>query len=258
VTGSIRSGPSQLRRLHRLAGVWAAAFLAFLAATGMALNHAHLLGLDRAVLRSTLITGVYGMGPRQRPEAYALDEGLFIAGPDRWWISDRSVPAAGADVVGALELGGVIYVATPDAIALYLPDGGLVDRVSADMLPGRPIRRLGRLAERLAIDTPKGVLASADALSWTAPPASEGAPAWATPSSAPPPAAALAELAPGVSAEQLLRDLHSGRIVGPVGPLLVDLTGLVALGLAASGVWLYFRPAAPRRANGGARTFGSR
>ena len=242
MTAPGRPVTTQLRRLHRLAGVWAAAFLAFLAISGIALNHARAIGLDGRVLRSPLIARLYGFGPRQPPAAFALTRGLFVAGPDRWWIVDRAVPALNGEVVGAVQIGEVIYVATPETIALYLPDGRLIDRTGADALPSRPIHRIGRVGQDLAIETPGGAFVSADALAWTTPAAPPDGAVWAAPSGAPLPPAALAQLAPGVSAEQLLRDVHSGRIVGPLGPIVVDLAGIAALGLAASGAWLYVRP----------------
>jgi hypothetical protein len=50
---------------------------------------------------------------------------------------------------------------------------------------------------------------------------------------------------PGISLERLLADLHSGRILGREGPLLVDLLGLALAALGLSGTWVFAR--SPRR-----------
>ena len=54
-------------------------------------------------------------------------------------------------------------------------------------------------------------------------------------------ARAAERLTPGISAETLLLDIHSGRIVGAWGPLLVDIVALVLTGLAISGAVVFFR-----------------
>jgi len=48
----------------------------------------------------------------------------------------------------------------------------------------------------------------------------------------------LAELAPGAgpSWERVLQDLHSGRLFGTAGTIVIDLTGIVILLLAVSGL----------------------
>jgi uncharacterized iron-regulated membrane protein len=48
-------------------------------------------------------------------------------------------------------------------------------------------------------------------------------------------------LAPGVSVETVLLDVHSGRIFGRRGPLLMDLIALILVALAISGGIVFFR-----------------
>jgi hypothetical protein len=49
-------------------------------------------------------------------------------------------------------------------------------------------------------------------------------------------------LTPGVSVQQLLLDLHSGRFAGRYGPLVVDLLALLLAILSLTGAWLFLVP----------------
>ena len=49
-------------------------------------------------------------------------------------------------------------------------------------------------------------------------------------------------LAPGISVEQLLLDLHSGRFAGRYGPVFVDLLALLLAAVSLTGAWLFLVP----------------
>lgn len=44
-----------------------------------------------------------------------------------------------------------------------------------------------------------------------------------------------------ISAERIVLDVHSGRILGPAGPYLMDGAAIALLLLAASGIWGWAR-----------------
>ncbi|MDP3677938.1 MAG: hypothetical protein Q8R23_02450, partial [Methylotenera sp.] len=46
---------------------------------------------------------------------------------------------------------------------------------------------------------------------------------------------------PSLPLERIVLDLHSGRIFGRYGPLLMDVAALVLIVLSFSGVWIYLR-----------------
>jgi uncharacterized iron-regulated membrane protein len=49
-------------------------------------------------------------------------------------------------------------------------------------------------------------------------------------------------LTPGVSVQQLLLDLHSGRFAGRYGPVFVDLLALLLATVSVTGAWLFLVP----------------
>lgn len=50
-----------------------------------------------------------------------------------------------------------------------------------------------------------------------------------------------AALAPGISVQRLLLDLHSGRIAGRYGPLALDVLAALLTVLSLSGAWLFLK-----------------
>jgi len=45
----------------------------------------------------------------------------------------------------------------------------------------------------------------------------------------------------GLPLERVIIDIHSGRILGQAGVLLVDFMALLFLSLAMSGVWMWYK-----------------
>jgi hypothetical protein len=73
---------------------------------------------------------------------------------------------------------------------------------------------------------------------------------WSTPSATPPELTQLLQTAYrgyGLTLERILLDLHSGRILGNAGVLLVDAAAVLFLLLAISGIWLWSRRRASAR-----------
>ena len=144
--------------------------------------------------------------------------------------------------VGLVELADVFVVASDAALYLYRGNGQLIEKLGPGTLPGSPVQAIGSSARRIVLRTASGVFSSADALSWR--PASERRVRWSVPAEL-----SISEqrgyeeaLAPGISVEQLLLDLHSGRFAGRYGPLVVDLLALLLAVLSLSGAWLFLVP----------------
>lgn len=230
-----------VRHWHARIGVLAALFFLFLAVTGLALNHTDVLRLSQKQVGSGWLMHWYGLHAQVPTQGYLFSSGYF-AGDREHWVMDGHVLAAAAQAVrGAVEAGGVRYLATADTLYLYQLDGSLVDKLSGSALPAAPIVRIGTQNGALAIDTPQGIYASQDGLDWKQ--AKSDGVAWAAPQLLPPTTQQqLTEFfSPSLPLERVLLDVHSGRILGRYGPLLMDLVALVLSVLAISGVWIYLR-----------------
>ena len=232
-----RSRTRRLHRWHRLAGVSAAAFLIFLTVTGLPLQFTDRLELGSRHVDVGWILDWYGLEARGE----VLVSGGVAALGDRVFLDTGAPVAPLSGFAGAVKLDGLLIVAgLGDVLLLDAADGTVIDRFRLE----RNIRRIGIAADLPVLDTTAGLLiADSGLVSWI--PAEQTLQVrWAAPAPAP---AALAETVRRrvrgslLSTERLLQDLHSGRVLGTAGILLVDLASAMLVFLAVSGLIMWWR-----------------
>lgn len=230
-----------LRRWHGRIGVAAAVFFVSLATTGIILNHATTLQLNSHRIHATWLARWYGLKTEHPTQGFAAKENYLVAANGAWLLNDRLVADNAPLPVGMVDMEGIIYVASADRLYLYSADGTLIEKLSGATLPAPPVTGIGITQSRIALRTNRGVYASDDGVDWKA--VALDPVEWSQASAIPAAmqARAAERLTPGISAETLLLDIHSGRIVGAWGPLLVDIVALVLTGLAISGAVVFFR-----------------
>lgn len=230
---------ARLHRWHRRLGLAAALFVLFVAATGVLINHADALGLPDRQLRADWLLTLYGLEPPPLTAAQAAGGHWVSQWGTQLALDAEPLPAAPSitHLLGAFEAPGLLLVADRRQLLLLTPEGALVDRLP---LPeGFVAQRAGRAGAELVVEDEQGRrLAVASPFGRWHEPAASLAPRWAQDATLP--AATAAALrgrlaGPGVSAEQLLLDMHSGRWLGRAGVWLTDLVALALLGLAATG-----------------------
>jgi len=227
-----------LWRWHRRTGLAAALFLVFMALSGILLNHGAALGLERPVPALDWLRRVYGEPPTTWTGYAAGSHWVSQRNEGRFHLDAQPAERCDGRLVGALWSGDLLLVACERELVLLQQDGARVDSMNAASgLPG-PL-------EAVAAD-PDGVLLRLGS-GWrrfdplemafgTPVPMAEGVPAAEPPRDL---REALDAGAGWLSWERLLLDLHSGRLFGPLGPLVVDAIGLLAIALALSGVTMW-------------------
>jgi len=231
-----------LRRWHARIGFAAVVFFLILAVTGLILNHGHDLGLDAKYVHAAWLARWYGLAPEPPREAFRSRHHNLIAANGRWLLNGRVSGEKFPQPLGLVELPDMVVVASSAALYIYRKDGALVERLERSALPGTPVQAIGAGTQQLVLRTASGTFESADTLSWR--PAPHDAIAWSVPAEL---SAAEREryaelLEPGVSVQQLLLDLHSGRFAGRYGPLAVDVLAVLLAVLSVSGAWLFLKP----------------
>lgn len=232
-----------VRYWHARAGVLAAVFFFMLAITGVLLNHNDALRLDARYLRSTSLAHWYGLRSSipqlgySSAHGHAADDGRSCA------FNGIIVTGCEAPLVGMVEAEGLFYLATATTIHILDAKGRLVEKLAATSLPASPILRVGTMQDKLVIATPQGVFMSADGLEWEAPTAASLS--WSTPQ--PLPSDVKDRLrtlfTPRLSLERIILDIHSGRIMGRYGTLIMDTIALILGLLSISGLWIHLRSA---------------
>lgn len=251
-----------VRHWHARAGVLLAMFFLFLAVSGLALNHTDALGLAKQHINTHWLMRWYGLKPSVPTRGYLFRDGYLASTGERWVMDGRilvnqSQAEDNQSPVGAITWGDMRAVASADNLFLYLSDGQLVDKLSSAVLPGRPIKRLGTIGSgstpQLVLQTAQGSFATTDGLTWRTLvfdqqgvsdlPGASGQPVWSGEQALPGSLSASLNRAfgPSLPLERIILDLHSGRIFGRYGPLLMDIAALVLIILSLSGVWIYLR-----------------
>lgn len=235
-----------VRHWHARLGVLAATFFLFLAVSGLALNHTDALGLVKREVNASWLMQWYGLNPSVPTRGYLFKNGYLATAEGRWVMDGHALQSAGNKApVGAVSWGDVRAIASADNLFLYLSDGQLVDKISDADLPNKPIKRLGVIdasaTPQLVLGTSHGNFVSDDGLTWQ--PQIKGQPDWSNEQVLPDKLSASLNKAfsPSLPLERIILDLHSGRIFGYYGPLLMDIAALGLIALSLSGVWIYLR-----------------
>lgn len=236
-----------MRDWHGVAGIVAAFSLIVIVGSGIALNHTDALGLAHQEVRSEALARWYGLRTQAPESGFRLGDAWLVAQDERWVFGGRVLPEHFPPAIGAAVFDRWVVVTTGEALYLFERSGRMVDRIDRAGLPAVPIRALATDAQHgIVLSTAKGTFESIDGIDWKR---SALTPRWSAAEVLP--AQVKGEIAqhfvPGIQTERLLRDIHSGRILGPAGPWLVDGVAVLLVLLAASGAWMFLRSANGRR-----------
>ncbi len=235
-----------LRRWHARIGFAAMLFFLILAVTGLMLNHGQGLGLDGRSVHAGWLARWYGIKAEPPRHAFRSGHHFLIAANGRWLLDGKTSGLTLPEPLGLIELADIFVVASEAALYVFREDGELIEKLEPAALPGVPVRAIGSSARRIVLRTASGTFTSADASSWR--PASQRSVLWSAPDelSVAERQACEEALTPGISVQQLLLDLHSGRFAGRYGPLFVDLLGLLLAVLSLTGAWVFLVPRSHR------------
>lgn len=230
-----------VRRWHGLVGAAIVLFMVYLILSGLALNHVDILKLDKREVSYSWLMRWYGIDAAVPTKGYLLGKSYLSWEEGKWVLDGKLLSSSAGQPVGAVEVGGINYIATTSALYLYQSDGQLLDKLEKQLLPAFPISALGKMGDNVMLQTPSAIYASVDGLNWDLSNVSglklstlQDLPADVKRRSAD-------ILAPGISLQRILQDMHSGRFFGRYAVWVMDIATLILLGLGLSGFWLYWR-----------------
>jgi len=228
---------------HRYVGLLAALLTILLAVTGLALNHYTALGLgDRHIQNEWLLDQLEITAPATARGFSSHGHQAVLLEP--WiWLGNKQLAGEYSNITGLVSLDGMLILSTPGELQLLTMQGELIDHLrSQDGLPSA-IQRIGRTGSgRLVIETPLGQFqADQDILNWTR--LNDDA-SWSR--SFNPDTSNLNQLQQqwreqSLSWGKLILKLHSGRIFGDKGVLVMDGAAILLLFLSISGFWIWLR-----------------
>ena len=212
--------------LHRLTGFIVILFLLFFAVTGILLNHADQLDMEKKYIDFNWLLKLYSIGPSQPPVSYAADADWLTRVDARLYFNDQELPVRIGALLGVVKLEGVIIAATPDALLLLTENGEIIETVTPVSGLPIPVQNLGKSDNDLfIIATATGYFANnTDIGAWREIQADTVA--WSTPGQLP--EAMLERImalyrGSGLTLERALQDLHSGRLLGRGKIIIIDI-----------------------------------
>lgn len=238
-TGLLR----KLARWHRVLGLTSAVFVLWLAASGLVLNHAEGLRLDQRHVHNAWLLKHYGI-PYALPKVSFALPGHWLSqeGNALYLDANRELVVAGT-LVGAVSYGHMLVAATNERVYLFDASGSLLDNLGPEHGLPAAIQALGVSGDWLVLRHAKGLVRlNPDSLHMDSHPVRDVT--WAKAGELPPALRTKVqeeERSQQISFDRVLRDLHSGRILGPFGSRLVDAAALLFMALAISGLWVWWR-----------------
>lgn len=244
-----------LRTWHQKVGLGAAVFVIWLAISGTLLSRSNELGFDTTRLRWSWLASMYGL------HAESPRMGFTVA--ENWLASTKEATLLNAEelaprvqtplgiVAGGDQKSPLLFIATSDSVVVVKPDGSRVDELRSPVLPISSVRRIGNSAAGgIAVQDYDAYESLDSGTTWS--PVAAATVTWSEPS--PLPAEQREKIAsfakPSILLEQFLIDLHTGRLFGAIGSWVITLVGFMALWLAVSGFWTWYRINASRRKQG--------
>lgn len=229
---------------HRYMGLTVMLFALLLSVTGLVLNHTDSLELDRRAIDSAWLLDWYEIEPPQNLTSYRAGNKVVSLVEDRLYIERQAIPGHYESLAGSIGLQDMIVIAVDSQILLLTREGEIIERLTdidnrVQKLAAVGFRETGELVVRTNDAT---YLTDSNLSQWQVIQPGDRHIKWAAP----------IEITAGLgreirhhyrasilTLERVLLDLHSGRILGSAGVLVMDAVAIIFILLAASGFWIW-------------------
>ena len=250
-----RSPAKLLRSLylwHRYLGLGAALFVILLAITGLALNHTEALEMDATHVQSDLLLDWYGIHAPDEFASYSAGNIVFSEVNQHIYRDTERLVELRVPLIGAVSIRDTIILASLEQLTVLSAEGEVIEHLGSAAGVPAGMTAIGTSSEgTIVIKAAHGYYLTDDSfLEWNETDTAEAT--WSGQIPTPPGLEAALRQAyrgTGLTLERIILDLHSGRILGNAGVLLVDAAAILFLLLACSGVWLWSRRRASARAH---------
>lgn len=231
-------------RVHGWLGLGSIAFVLLLSTTGIVLNHKDDLGLNRTYLNSSWLLHWYGFELPDAVASFATSTHRVTLLGARLYFDGGELAEGVAGLVGVVSTPSFTAVATPDDLLLVSADGDLVERIDTRDFFSNEMTGVGIAGDRLILRS-DSALYETDENFLSFDPCLESDVTeihWAAPSAIPQDdLQTLQELyrGRGITVEQFILDLHSGKVLTRFGPALIDVAGglFIVLSMLGLGMW---------------------
>lgn len=235
-----------LLSLHRRMGLVSALFVILLSASGLVIHNSPRLSLDQRFISSSAMLGWYSIEAPDISISFSLGEHRVSLIADSIYFDSIRLADGFNSLIGVVETDFGFLIASNNQLLLVTAEVEMIEALGSvhGIPPG--LTAIGGTAEGgIYLRSAEDIFAAdLGALSWSSTSMGPGQIQW---SLATTPAAELAELikadysASLLSWERLILDIHSGRFLGSLGVVLVDIMALLFIFMGITGVWIWSR-----------------
>lgn len=234
----------KINKWHKKTGITAVFFLILLSISGALLNHTTELDLQNRFVTNKMLLGWYNIHPKNDVKSFTARRHWITQINDRLYFDQSEITRSSGSLVGMVSNDKRFVVALDADLLVLTNNGEIIEKLSnIDGLPER-LRAIG-LSEQEAviIDTANGKYnVDLDNIEWQQ--QDPESVHWSMPRELPKDLyEQILQLyrGKGLSLEKLILDIHSGRILGTTGKVLIDFMTILFLFLSISGIWMWYK-----------------
>jgi len=236
----------QLFFLHRYLGIASALFVTLLAVTGLMLNHTEQLHLDERKVQWAPLLSWYGIEVPKPGNSVVVNGQRLTDFAGQLYLNEQPVTQSTGKLIGAIAMPQFFVAAYESELLLVTPYGELVERLNGLAGVPTPVLAIGVQTKKHLPVLRSGVgefIADQELFEWRTLDRVENI-SWSQSQMVPPDVEQRLRAlysGEGLNLESVILDLHSGRIMGSLGVLVMDLAAMTLLLLVGIGVWLWIR-----------------
>jgi hypothetical protein len=231
-----------VHRWHRRLGIVSALFVIMLVITGLLLNHTNRLELEHTYVQGSLLLQMYNIHPQQPPTGFHAGQHWISQVGERIYFDRIEVLDNVDQLIGAVVIDDEIVIAHDGRLLITDNRGGIIEYLGGTEGVPAGMRKVGVSNTGLLVirGSHGDYQVKLKELDWH----EEDVIAAIWSSSENIPDSLQTELlqlyrGKGLPYERVVQDIHSGRILGNWGVIIVDAAAILFFLLAISGVWMW-------------------
>lgn len=228
---------------HKRFGILSAFFVIILSVTGILLNHAAFIKLDNSYISSPPILKLYGIRIPTVTAAPINEQWIYHIGGN---IYNNNTPLESCDghLIGAVANPTFTIIACDNSVLFYSATMEFIDSLNAHFGLPTPVQQIGAIQEHIVIRSQNQLFFFDDALTIQPAPTDTQATAIQWSNIQKPPKEMLSQIqhmyvGTDITWERLILDIHAGRFLGKLGPLIMDLIAMMFIVLAVTGIIIW-------------------
>ena len=233
-----------IQKWHKKIGVYTALFVIFLAISGIALNHTEKLKLNTTYIKMDWLLDLYQISPASEPIGYLSSNNWVIQVGERVYFNNKEIINDANKLIGVVNVNDIYVIAYDGKLVLLTNDAEILESLgSAEGVPSG-MKAIGYDNQNIIIQSAHGYYrVNLDILNWNEHDLLSAN--WSDTSNNISEKLRIAIFneyrGKGLTIERVLRDMHSGRVVGKWGTYFMDLVAVLMLVISATGIWMWLK-----------------